>query len=346
MVFAITPPVEPMLARLEDEIPSGDGWRYEPKWDGFRAIVFRDGDTWRIDSRNKLRLDRYFPELIAALAACLPARCVLDGEIVIPSNGGMDFELLQLRLHPAASRVQKLALETPAAFVAFDMLASGDEDLRTIPLAERRRILNQNVKPGDQCLVTPQTDDPATAQRWFEQFEGAGLDGIIAKHASIAYVSGKRVMVKVKHKRTADVIVGGYRMSADGKNLGSLLLGLYTEEQTLVFVGFTSSMSAAKKRETLQMLQEYRSEESFAPQYGPGGPSRWNQQDREWFALKPELVCEVAFDYLQGHRFRHGTRLLRWRPDKDPADCTYQQFERPKPFTLEEIRAIADAQDT
>ncbi len=329
-----------MLAKLADAIPEGDGWLYEPKWDGFRAIVFRDGDTWRIDSRNKLRLDRYFPELIDALAPCLPNRCVVDGEIVIPTDKGLDFDLLQLRLHPAASRVAKLAQETPASFVAFDLPAE-DDDLRERPLIERCERLRSAIRPGPQCLITSQTKDITTAGEWFDQFEGAGLDGIMAKQESLAYVPGKRLMVKVKHQRTADVIVGGYRLSKDGSTLGSLLLGLFDGDGNLVFVGFTSSMSAAKKKETLELLQPLRADASFGQASGPGGASRWSQEDREWFPLQPKLVCEVAFDHLQGHRFRHGTRLLRWRPDKDPTDCTYDQFEPPAPFSLEDIRTLS-----
>ncbi|GAC1410507.1 MAG: ATP-dependent DNA ligase [Actinomycetota bacterium] len=342
MTFPIAPPVEPMLAKLETELPVGTGWRYEPKWDGFRAIVFRDLDEWRIDSRNKLRLDRYFPELKAALSDCLPSRCVVDGEIVIPAEKGLDFDSLQLRLHPAASRVRKLSVEIPASFVAFDLLASGDDDLRGSPLSERRRRLRNDVRFGDSCVITPQTADATVAQDWFQRFEGAGMDGIVAKHESLLYVPGKRVMIKIKHARTIDCVVGGYRLSKDGSTLGSLLLGLYGEDGNLVYVGFTSSMNAAKKRETLALLGTLRTDDSQFGEWGPGGPSRWNQEDREWFPIKRGLVCEVAFDYLQGHRFRHGTRLLRWRPDKNERECTYEQFEPPAPFSLRDVRLLAE----
>ncbi|MHB8511688.1 MAG: ATP-dependent DNA ligase [Actinomycetota bacterium] len=355
MGFPIAPPIEPMLAKLETEIPSGPGWRYEPKWDGFRAIVYRDSDRFRIDSRNKLRLDRYFPELIEALKPCIPDRCVLDGEIVIPSENGLDFDSLQLRLHPAESRVRKLSIEIPSSFVAFDLLASGDDDLREASLNERRSRLRADLRFGDSCVITPQTSESSVAKDWFERFEGAGMDGILAKHETLRYQPGKRVMVKVKHARTIDCVVGGYRLSKNGHTLGSLLLGLYArgfgglknrppigEDGNLVYVGFTSSMNAAKKKETLELLESMRSEESAFGHWGPGGPSRWNQEDREWFPIKLGLVCEVAFDYLQGPRFRHGTRLLRWRPDKDPSECTYEQFTPPTPFSLQDIRTLAE----
>lgn len=345
MTFPVAPPIEPMLAKLQTDIPVGDGWRYEPKWDGFRAIIFRDGDTWRIDSRNQLRLDRYFPELPDALADCLPSRCVVDGEIVIPSATGLDFDALQLRLHPAASRVKKLAAEIPASFVAFDLIGLDDQDLRAVPLGERRSLLRTRMQFGDSCLVTPQTSDAATARDWFDRFEGAGMDGIVAKHDSISYEPGKRTMVKIKHARTIDCVVGGYRLSKKGGTLGSLLLGLYDESGALVYVGFTSSMNAAKKQETLELLQPLRSDTSSFGHGGPGGPSRWNQEDREWFPIVTEpsgLVCEVAFDYLQGHRFRHGTRLVRWRPDRSARSCTYDQFVPPAPFSLDAVRLLAE----
>lgn len=343
MTFPIAPPIDPMLARLEEEIPTGDGWRYEPKWDGFRAIVFRDGDTVQIDSRNRLRLDRYFPEIVETLKGAIPERCVLDGELVIETDHGLDFELLQLRLHPAASRVNKLSKEIPASFVAFDLLASGNDDLRSAGLDQRRARLLDEVIVGDTCMVTPQTTDSTTASDWFERFEGAGCDGIIAKQHDLVYTAGKRTMVKVKHKRTADVVVGGYRLSKDGKGLGSLLLGIYDENGSLQHVGFTASLSAARKKEILEILKPIEGDSGFGEHQGPGGASRWSgPEERAWVSLKPVLVAEVAFDYLQGHRFRHGARLVRWRPDKQPTDCTYDQFVRPEPFALSDIRALGD----
>jgi ATP-dependent DNA ligase len=338
-----------MLARLEAEIPVGDGWRYEPKWDGFRAIVFRDVDDFRIDSRNALRLDRYFPEVVAALAASLPPKAVLDGEIIIAGEGGLDFDALQLRLHPADSRVQKLAKEIPASFVAFDVLHDGEADLRERPLEERRARLAEIVSSGPSTLITPQTSDPAEAAGWFERFEGAGLDGVIAKQASGTYVANKRLWVKVKHKRTADVVVGGYRMSKDGKTLGSMLLGLYDDEGALHHVGFAASFTAPKRREHLAALEPLAGGHSFGG-YGdwegearvPGGGSRWSRgRDEEWISVEAKLVCEVAFDHMQGDRFRHGARFLRWRPDKDPRECTYDQIANPRPFSLEEIRRLS-----
>jgi len=341
MSFPIEPPIEPMLAALQREIPRGDGWLYEPKWDGFRAIVFRDGDRVHIGSRNELPLERYFPEVVEVVKEAFPARVVADGEIILPGENGLEFELLQLRLHPAESRVRKLAAEIPATFVAFDLLAT-DEDLREQPFEERRAKLVEVLKPRDRCFVTPQTDDPAEAERWFERFEGAGLDGVVAKKRDLKYVPDKRVMVKVKHERTADVVVGGYRLAKNKKGLGSFLLGLY-DDGNLNYVGFTSSFRAPERVKLLEMVKPLEGGESFNTEWGPGGPSRWNQgKDLSWVSLDPVLVCEVAFDHLQGYRFRHGTTFKRWRPDKDPKDCNYEQFKAPEPFKLEDIRALSD----
>jgi len=345
MAYPIAPPIEPMLAALKREIPVGDGWLYEPKWDGFRAIVFRDGDRVHIGSRNELPLERYFPEVADVVKEAFPDRCVADGEIVLPGENGLEFELLQLRLHPAESRVRKLAAEIPATFVPFDLLAIGDEDLREQPFIDRRARLVEVLKPQPRCFVTPQTSDPDEAARWFEIFEGAGLDGVVAKRFDQPYVSDKRVMVKVKHERTADCVVGGFRLAKDRKGVGSLLLGLYADDQ-LHYVGFTSSFKAPERlklREALRPL-ETTPEESFGLERSPGGPSRWNQgKDVSWIPLKPVLVCEVAFDHLQGgHRFRHGTTFKRWREDKKPADCTWDQFKPPEAFKLDDIRALSD----
>jgi ATP-dependent DNA ligase len=335
-----------MLARLEADIPMGALWRYEPKWDGFRAIVFRDGGDFRIDSRNSLRLDRYFPEVVEALAASTPPQVVLDGEIIIAGSEGLDFDALQLRLHPAESRVRKLAKEIPASFVAFDVLHDGEADLQSHSLDERRARLAEIISPGPSILVTPQTSDPAEAETWFERFEGAGLDGVIAKQASGTYVPNKRLWVKVKHKRTADCVIGGYRMSKDGKTLGSLLLGLYDDAGVLHHVGFSASFAAPKRRELLAMVEPLAGGHSFGGYEGsegrvPGGGSRWSRgRDEEWITVEPKLVCEVAFDHMQGDRFRHGARFLRWRPDKDPRECTYDQIAQPRPFSLEEIRRL------
>lgn len=331
-----------MLAKLHDDIPRGDGWVYEPKWDGFRAIVFKDDDRTRIASRNALPLERYFPELVETLEVALPEPCVADGEIVIAGPSGLDFEALQMRLHPAESRVRRLAIQTPASFVAFDLLAAGGEDLRAQPLDARRRRLLDIVRPGARCFVTPQTADPAEAASWFERFEGAGLDGVVAKRADGRYVEGERVMVKVKHLRTADCVVGGYRLDKHGKSLGSLLLGLYDSDGVLHFVGHTSSFNAAQRREVLAKLRAFEGGESFAGGRAPGGPSRWSRdRDLSWVPLEPRLVCEVAFDHLQGYRFRHATRFLRWRPDKDPKECVFDQLEPPHPFSLDDIVAMA-----
>jgi ATP-dependent DNA ligase len=342
MGYPISPPIEPMLAKLQDEIPRGEGWLYEPKWDGFRAIVFRDGDRTHIGSRKTQPLERYFPELIPILERAAPPRSVLDGEIVIASSHGLDFDALLQRIHPAASRVNLLATRTPASFIAFDLLASGRQDLRNRPLSDRRQRLVASVRISDQFLLTPQTSDPDLAMEWFERFEGAGLDGIVAKRGDLKYVPGERVMVKVKHERTADCVVGGYRLSKTGEGVGSLLLGLYDDQGVLHHVGHTSSFSLKERKEVLARIRPLEGGRSFAHGRTPGAPSRWTgDRDLSWVALRPRLVCEVAFDHLQGDRFRHGATFLRWRPDKKPKDCTYEQLVPPRPFSLEEIRKLA-----
>jgi ATP-dependent DNA ligase len=345
MKLPVEPPVAPMLAKLEPEIPRGAGWRYEPKWDGFRAIVFRDGDEVRLESRDNRPLARYFPELVALLAKTLPERCVVDGEIVLARDGRLEFDLLQLRLHPAQSRVEKLAAEIPTSYVAFDLLAEGSESLLDRPLDERRAALERAlrgkrrgkqadverlVSDRSQVLLTPHTDDADEAARWFVALEPVGLDGIIAKRDDSRYSPGKRTMVKVKHRRTADCVVVGYRLSKSGDGIGSLLLGVYDDDGTLHYLGHTSSFKAQERRDLLKTLQPLESGESYADGRSPGGGSRWTGgQEAAWVALKPVLVCEVSYDYLQGDRFRHASTFVRWRDDKPPADCRFDQLERP-----------------
>ncbi|MHB8872496.1 MAG: ATP-dependent DNA ligase [Myxococcaceae bacterium] len=340
-MLPLSPPIEPMLALLQETIPSGAGWIYEPKWDGFRAIVFRDGDRVVLSSRKGQPLQRYFPEVVDEAKRVLPARCVVDGEIIIAGPRGLDFEALQLRLHPAESRIRKLAKETPARFVAFDLLAVGDEVLLELPFVERRRRLLEILRPDDDVFPTPETLDRKQAARWFTRFEGAGLDGVIARRAELPYRPGERVMVKVKHERTSDCVVGGYR---EGKNggVGSLLLGLYDEHGVLQHVGSTSTFKPKERRELLERLEPLRGGESFGEGRTPGEPSRWSTgKDMTWVPVEPTLVCEVRYDYLQGARFRHGTTFLRWRPDRDPRSCTFEQLAPPKPFKLEEVIALS-----
>lgn len=351
--FPIEPPVAPMLAKLANALPDGDGWLFEPKWDGFRAMVFRAGDRIYTQSRDLRPLDRYFPELQAAFLAGMPERCVVDGEIVIASTDGLDFDALQLRLHPAASRVQKLAVETPAAFVAFDLLADGDDDLRATPQSERRRRLERAVRDDTTGVhLTPCSRDRATAEAWFHRFEGAGLDGVVAKHESGVYQPGKRAMVKVKHARTADCVVAGFRWHKQGPDtlVGSLLLGLFDDAGGLHHVGVTSSFSMAMRRTLAEALQPLRLDahaahpwRSWAGPAGggvrmPGGKSRWSAgKDLSWEPLRIERVCEVQYDHLQGDRFRHAAIFRRWRPDKAPADCRYDQLEVIPPAELAAI---------
>jgi ATP-dependent DNA ligase len=350
MAYPIEPPIEPMLAKPAPEMPVGEGWRYEPKWDGFRALVFRDGADLYIQSRDLKPLNRYFPELETPLLALggPDARFVLDGEIVIARNGALAFDALLLRIHPAASRVAMLAAEWPASFVAFDCLADGTDDLRAAPYDQRRtRLERLAAAPPPSVLLTPSTADPALARQWFEVFEGAGLDGVIAKRAEQRYAPGKREMAKVKHLRTADCVVGGFRWHKNGPGtmVGSLLLGLFNEAGDLQHVGVTSSFTEAKRRELVALLEPYRRDaldghpwrewndwqarwEAENPgRRMPGATSRWNAgKDLSWEPLRPELVCEVAFDHLQGDRFRHAATFQRWRPDRSPASCRYDQL--------------------
>jgi ATP-dependent DNA ligase len=340
----ISPPISPMLSKSRDEIPRGEGWLYEPKWDGFRVIAFLEPDAEPyLCSRNGQPLQRYFPELLPALREALPAECVVDGEIIVATDHGLDFDLLQMRIHPAASRVQRLAAETPASVVLFDILALGDRDLREEPLHARREALASELKPHPAVHLTPQTTDADEAQSWFQRYEGAGCDGVVAKRVDQLYVPGKRTMIKIKHERTVDCVVGGYRDSKDGAvgvGIGSLLLGLYDQEGTFHFVGHTSSFTAAQRRELHEKLQPLVENTSFGEGRTPGGPSRWSGgKDHSWTAIRPELVCEVAFERLQAQRFRHAARFLRWRTDKDPQDCDFAQLEPPEAFALADIFA-------
>jgi ATP-dependent DNA ligase len=356
MALPVAPPVEPMLAKLADAIPDGDGWLYEPKWDGFRTLVFRDGDDVYLQSRDLKPMQRYFPELVAPLQGALPARAVLDGEIVIAGAAGLDFSALLLRIHPAASRVAMLAREMPASFVAWDLLAEGDEDLRPLPLAERRRRLEAalaNARPP--VHLTPATRDRGKALQWFEHFEGAGLDGVVAKRLEEPYRPGERSMVKIKHARTADCVVGGFRWhkNGPGTHLGSLLLGLYDDAGVLHHVGIAASFTMKRRQELIEELaplregaleghpwREWAEMQAAAGQRMPGATSRWNRgKDLSWEPLRLERVCEVGYDHLQGDRFRHATHFLRWRPDKAPAACRYDQLEERPPAELAELFA-------
>jgi ATP-dependent DNA ligase len=353
----VNPPLLPMLAKRVGELPEGDEWIFEPKWDGFRALIFRDGDELLIQSRDEKPLDRYFPDLVEPLRSALPKRCVLDGEIVIVKNDELDFDALQLRLHPAASRVNLLARETPASFVAFDVLCIGNRDLRAEPFQSRRRELESLMASiAPPIHMTPATRDRAVAADWFRRFEGAGLDGVIAKPIDGTYESNKRVMLKVKHERECDCAVAGFRWykKGDGTLVGSLLLGLFDDRGGLQHVGVCSSFTAVKRRELLEFLEPYRTDalashpwkswadaEATAEATGkrmPGGQSRWSQgKDLSWEALRPELVVEVAYEHMQGSRFRHMAHFRRWRTDKKPSDCTYAQLEVVPPQELAAI---------
>ena len=352
MTLPFQPPLQPMLAKLTANIPEGEGWLFEPKWDGFRAIVFRDDDEITIVSRDKKPLNRYFPELVELLAQELPEDCVIDGEVVIPSSSGLDFEALLLRIHPAESRVRMLAGESPSSFVGFDLLARGTDDLRERDLSERRALLEEvlggaiqlpagsvdsgteleaevieALAGGSKVALTPQTDDAPLARVWFDVFEGAGLDGIIAKKTDQAYRPGERAMLKIKHVRTADCVIGGYRLNKTGDGVGSLLLGLYDDAGVLHYVGHTSSFKAPERRALLEEFSALEGGESFGGGRTPGGPSRWTgAQGSTWVAVQPSRVCEVAYDHLQGERFRHATTFKRWRPEKPPTECTFEQI--------------------
>ena len=352
----VAPPVLPMLAKRVDELPAGDGWIFEPKWDGFRCLVFRDGDELLLQSRDEKPLNRYFPELVAALLAALPPRCVLDGELVVAKGSALDFETLQTRIHPAASRIKLLAAESPASYVAWDLLAEGDESLLGAPFRERRAALERAIAGATPPLhLTPATSDANVARDWFERFEGAGLDGVMAKPALGVYEQNKRVMLKVKHARECDCVVAGFRWHKDGEGtaVGSLLLGLFDEAGSLHHVGVAASFTAAKRIELAAFLAPYREGALEAhpwrdwaelaqdgAQRMPGGKSRWSGgKDLSWVPLRPELVVEVGYDHMQGTRFRHTAQFRRWRSDKRPSDCTYAQLEVVAPQELAAIFA-------
>lgn len=347
----VEPPVSPMLAKLARELPVGDDLVYEPKWDGFRCIVFRDQDRLELTSRNERPLTRYFPELLEPLRRSLPGRCVVDGEVVIAGPGGLDFDALLQRIHPAGSRVSQLATETPASFVAFDLLALDDRDLRKLPFSDRRQLLEAALPGSDpQVHLTPATRDPEQARDWFQRFEGAGFDGVVAKPESLPYLEGQRVMLKVKHQRSADCVVAGFRWHVNEDAVGSLLLGLYDDNGVLQHVGVSASFTALRRRELVAELEPHRSRDQASshpwlasaggalPGRRPGTPSRWSgKRDLSFEPLRPELVCEVAYDHLQGDRFRHATTFIRWRPDRAASSCSYQQLEVTVPAELSEI---------
>ncbi|MDQ6748097.1 MAG: ATP-dependent DNA ligase [Candidatus Dormibacteraeota bacterium] len=336
------PPLQPMLSKGKDQIPRGAGWVYEPKWDGFRVIAFLSpGEDPYLCSRNGQPLQRYFPELLPMLREALPPDCVVDGEIIVATERGLDFDRLQMRLHPAASRVNRLAAETPAAVVLFDILAEGARDLRPEPFAVRREALRRALHAHPSVRLTPQTSDPEEAESWFLRYEGAGCDGVVAKTVDQVYAPGKRTMIKIKHARTVDCVVGGYRESKDdavGTGIGSLLLGLYDDAGVFHFVGHTSSFSVAERREVREKLQPLVEPSGFGEGRTPGGPSRWSAgKDLNWTQVRPALVCEVSFEKLQSGRFRHASRFLRWRTDKDPSECDFAQLEPPQEFSLDAI---------
>lgn len=359
MELPVSPPLAPMLAKRVPALPEGGAWIFEPKWDGFRVLVFRDGDDVHVQSRDEKPLNRYFPEVLAPLCKALPMRAVVDGELVVARGGVLDFEALQSRVHPAASRVKLLSRELPASIVLFDLLAVGSRDLRSAPFRERREALERAVDTAVPSVhVTPATRDRALAADWFQRFEGAGLDGVMAKAEDGTYEPGKRVMLKVKHERECDCVVAGFRWhkGGEGKSVGSLLLGLYDAAGVLHHVGVVASFSAAKRQELAALLEPYRKDalvdhpwqgwaeamaEAGGAQRIPGGKSRWSQgKDLSWEPLRPELVVQVAYDHMQGTRFRHTAQFRRFRSDKPPRECTYEQLEVVAP---EELAAIFGA---
>ncbi|HUS42587.1 MAG TPA: ATP-dependent DNA ligase [Ilumatobacteraceae bacterium] len=353
MQLPIQPPLQPMLAKLARTIPDGDGWLFEPKWDGFRCIVFRDGDRLELISRKLRPLGRYFPELLGPLRSALPDRCVVDGEIVVAdgTGNGLDFDALLQRIHPAESRINRLAAETPAAFVAFDLLAIGDDALLEEPMADRRDALVDAVIENDVVRVTPATTDRAVAEDWFHRFEGAGLDGIVAKALTGIYQPGKRVLVKVKHQRTAECAVGGYRMHKDGNGVGSLLLGLFTADGEMHSVGVAASFSVKRRAELLAELEprshgaleghpwrRWAEVDGDSAGAATSGGSRWNAgKDLSFVPIRMGLVAEVSFGQLEGRRFRHGVGFLRWRPDRTPESCTYDQLDVAEPVSFDDF---------
>jgi ATP-dependent DNA ligase len=347
------PPVEPMLAKLSHELPEGEGWIYEPKWDGFRAIVFKSGTDVVIQSRDLKPLQRYFPELERSLREILPDRCVLDGEVVIVTSGKLNFDAMLMRIHPAESRVKLLAEQFPASYVAWDLLALGDEDLRGAPQSERCERLRAELDGVTPPVhLTPVTRDRALAADWFSRFEGAGLDGVMAKPESLAYMPGKRAMLKIKHQRTADCVVAGFRWYKGGRDklLGSMLLGLYDDQGALHHVGVCSGFKMSEREKLADLLRPlaegardthpWREWAEFdGDQRMPGAKSRWTPKgkDLSWVPLRIERVVEVSYDHMQGDRFRHGTHFKRWRPDKPPSDCRYDQLEVSAPWELARI---------
>jgi ATP-dependent DNA ligase len=354
MNLPFQPPLPPMLARAVAEIPTGGTYLYEPKWDGFRTLVFRDGEELLLQSRDLKPMNRYFPELVEPLLETLPSRCVLDGEVVIAGPRGLDFEALLLRIHPAASRVALLASQAPASLVAFDLLALDDEDLRDRPQEQRRARLEQALAGAPPPVyVTPFTLDPIVAEDWFRRFEGAGLDGVIAKRRDDVYHPDKRTLYKIKHERTADVVVAGFRWHKNGRGtlVGSLLLGLFDDRGTLHHVGVTAAFTMERRSALVGELaplreraleghpwKEWKGLEAEAGQRMPGGSSRWNRgKDLSWEPLRIELVCEVAYDHMQGDRFRHAATFRRWRPDRRPEDCRYDQLEVTPAYELAAI---------
>jgi ATP-dependent DNA ligase len=355
MQLPFQPPVEPMLAKLARSIPDGNGWLYEPKWDGFRCVVFRDGDRIELISRKLRPLGRYFPELLGPLAAALPERCIVDGEIVVADRQGrgLDFDALLQRIHPAESRINRLAAETPAAFVAFDLLALHDSSLMDDPMERRRAALLTAVSVNEVVFVTPATLDRAVADDWFHRFEGAGLDGIVAKPLDGTYQPGKRALVKVKHQRTADCAVAGYRLHKDGNGVGSLLLGLFDDAGAMHSVGVAASFSAQRRTELLEELEprthdaldghpwrSWAEWDGDAAGAATSGGSRWNAgKDLSFVPLRMGLVAEVSFGQLEGRRFRHGVGFLRWRPDRTPESCTYDQLDVAEPVSFQTFMA-------
>lgn len=355
MRLPIVSPIKPMLAKLARTIPTEPGLLYEPKWDGFRCIVFRDGDEIELTSRNQKPFNRYFPELLEPLMRALPDRCVVDGEIVVPSPAGrgLDFDALQQRIHPAESRVRMLAAQTPSEFVAFDLLALGDDDLTTTKFGERRARLEQQLSPNASVHLTPATTDPEIAERWFTRFEGAGLDGVMAKSLDGVYTPDKRTLVKVKHERTAECVVAGFRVHKDGEGVGSLLLGLYDDSGRLNHVGVCASFTTAFRRDLIDELgpltvdaldghpwREWAEAQAHSDQRMPGGFSRWNvNKDLSFVPLRPERVLEVTFGQLENGRFRHGVSFVRWRADRDPESCRYDQLDVASPVRFDELLA-------
>lgn len=359
MTLPIRPPISPMLSKSLDDIPVGDGWHYEPKWDGFRCIVFRDGADIELTSRNERPFTRYFPELIEPMLQWLPERCVIDGEIVVPSadGDGLDFDALLQRIHPAESRVRRLAAETPASFVGFDILAIGDENLMSSPLESRLVRLREAMAGAEPPLyLCPSSRSVETARHWFHRFEGAGLDGVVAKRLGDIYTPDKRTLVKVKHTRTAECVVAGYRIHKDGKGVGSLLLGLHDAEGTLHHVGVTAAFTVKFRTQLLHELEplthdalvdhpwaDWANAMAHADARLPGAGSRWNAgKDLSWVPVRVERVVEVTFGQLQNGRFRHGVQFVRWRPDRTPESCTYDQLDVAEPVSFGELMAAAN----